>query len=295
MNIAVSGANGSIAKELIPFLQKLGCHIIRISSSLKSDGKTTFSYEDLLSHSINKSVDIFIHLASFNSNLGESNFNDEISLSKDVLRSMKSLNCKKLIFFSTCKVYGEPSMNLDNIFKENESLNPSSLYGKAKLECEKLIQSESEKSQIKSIILRLSPVLNVNASSSLGILMTLSRKIPIFSLIIGEQNKRTFLSINNLFAAIAKIIQSIDFSKPNKIYNLSDSSSISLNHLLRIYSQKRIYVLPSFISKIFFSIPFLNNFLCRLYGNFEVSNELIQKDLGINLHTTEQSLPIISK
>jgi nucleoside-diphosphate-sugar epimerase len=138
-------------------------------------------------------------------------------------------------------------------------------------------------------------VLNVNASSSLGILMTLSRKIPIFSLIIGEQNKRTFLSINNLFAAIAKIIQSIDFSKPNKIYNLSDSSSISLNHLLRIYSQKRIYVLPSFISKIFFSIPFLNNFLCRLYGNFEVSNELIQKDLGINLHTTEQSLPIISK
>lgn len=295
MNIAVTGANGSIAKELIPFLQKLGCHIIRISSSLKSDGKTTFSYEDLLSHSINKSVDIFIHLASFNSNLGEPNFNDEISLSKDVLRSMESLNCKKLIFFSTCKVYGEPSMNLDNIFKENESLNPSSLYGKAKLECEKLIQSESEKSQIKSIILRLSPVLNVNASSSLGILMTLSRKIPIFSLIIGEQNKRTFLSINNLFAAIAKIIQSIDFSEPNKIYNLSDSSSISLNHLLRIYSQKRIYVLPSFISKIFFSIPFLNNFLCRLYGNFEVSNELIQKDLGINLHTTEQSLPIISK
>lgn len=295
MNIAFSGSNGSLAKELIPSLEKLGCNIYRISKSLESDGKKIFSYEDLYTNSINISVDIFIHAASINSNLGKSNFNDEVAISRDILRFMRLINCKNLIFFSTCKVYGEPEIKSKIIFKESTSPNPSSFYAKAKLECEKIIQLESENSGINSIILRLPPVLNINSSSGLAKLLSISKKIPIFSLAFGEINKRSFLSINNLVTTIQKILENNDLFKTNKLYNLSDSKSISLNKLLGVYTQKKPYVIPLSISKILLYVPFLNSLFVRLYGNFEISNKLIQHELGINLHTTEHSLPIIQK
>lgn len=106
MNIAVSGANGSIAKDLLPYLKKNGFNVIKISNSLEANGINQFSFEDLKLNNIKVKVDIFIHLASYNSRLDEGNFKNEISLTKNVLDAMRPLNCNKIIFFSSCKVYG---------------------------------------------------------------------------------------------------------------------------------------------------------------------------------------------
>ena len=75
MIIAVSGASGSIGKELIAFLESLNHKVIRISSSIPRDGKLFFSFEDLRNQAIHCSVDIFFHLASLNANLNENNIN----------------------------------------------------------------------------------------------------------------------------------------------------------------------------------------------------------------------------
>ena len=99
MNIALTGANGSIGKELIPFLIGLGHNVYRISSSIPSDGEFYFSYKELTARSINVKIDVFFHLASINSNLAEEEINDEVNLTRDMLLSLPSLSCKKLIFF----------------------------------------------------------------------------------------------------------------------------------------------------------------------------------------------------
>ena len=83
MNIALTGANGSIGRELRPFLKHLGHNVFSISTSAPSDGKLSFTYEELIGKTIDVKIDIFLHLASINSNLKE----DEITV-KEFAKNM---------------------------------------------------------------------------------------------------------------------------------------------------------------------------------------------------------------
>ena len=71
MIIAVTGASGSIGKELVPFLKDIGHQVLLISSSISIFEDSIFSYSDLQNKKIPFKVDIFLHLASINSNLKE--------------------------------------------------------------------------------------------------------------------------------------------------------------------------------------------------------------------------------
>ena len=44
---------------------------------------------------------------------------------------------------------------------------------------------------------------------------------------------------------------------------------------------------------IMIKIPFLNRFLLRLYGNFELNNSKLESIMNVKLKTTNQSLPRI--
>ena len=97
---------------------------------------------------------------------------------------------KKLIFFSTAKVYGDNSNDLI-VYNERSSLNPGCAYSQAKKRCEELIANHSSLQGLQSIILRLPPVLNHTHSSNLGKLMQLTKKgIPLISLYHGNNNNR---------------------------------------------------------------------------------------------------------
>ena len=44
MIIAVTGSSGSFGRELIPFLESLGHNVLKVSSSIVSDGELNFSF-----------------------------------------------------------------------------------------------------------------------------------------------------------------------------------------------------------------------------------------------------------
>ena len=293
MIIAVTGATGSIGKELVSFLEDLGHVVLRISSSLPSNGQSIFSYQDLKSHSIEHPVEYFIHLASLNSTLTESNIHIESQLAKDVLVAMKYLNCKRLIFFSTAKVYGDNSFALET-FSESSPLNPSCPYSRAKKLCEDILLSESSQPGFGSIIFRLPPVLNQSDTSNLGRLMKLARRGTFIPLLTqGQDNQRSFISSNNIETAINYVIANPALFKGNKLYNLADEGDISLNNLLSIHAKRKIYVLPRLVSEFLFKIPFLKTILLKLYGNFVLENSKLQSEMGVKLISTSKSLPII--
>tara|TARA_B110000196_G_C21029003_1_gene606635 strand:- start:83 stop:970 length:888 start_codon:yes stop_codon:yes gene_type:complete len=295
MIIALTGSSGSIGKEIIPFLQDLGHQIITISSSKPNDGVSNFSYADLISHSIEERVDIFVHLASLNARLDDDNFDQEVTLATNVMEAMHSLQCQKFIFFSTAKVYGDNSF-IHQTFSELAAPKPTCSYGKAKLQCENLIMHRSETLNINTIIFRLPPVLNQFDSSNLGKLIQLSRSnLPMASLTLGEDNQRSFLSIVNIKEIMRAILKNPLLIRNNEIYNLADSNYISLNRLLRLNSSKYILILPKFVSYLALKIPLINRVLLKLYGNFVIENSKLQRDMGVKLLTTEQSLITISK
>ena len=294
MNIALTGVNGSIGKELIPFLIGLGHNVYRISSSIPSDGEFYFSYKELIARSINVKIDVFFHLASINSNLAEEEINDEVNLTRDMLLSLPSLDCKKLIFFSSAKVYGDNSFS-KVFFSEEDQLKPICSYGKAKKLSEELIQIESFRLGIKSIIFRLPPVFNKLSNSNLGKLIKLSQnKIPLPILEQGLVNQRSFLSLNNLQAIIGFALINKETFFENEIYNSSDSEFISINELLTAAGNSYIFIIPKTLSNFFLKLPLIKNLLLKLYGNFVLDNSKLQAAMDVKLKTTHQSIKINS-
>lgn len=292
MNIALTGANGSIGRELRPFLKHQGHNVFSISTSAPSDGKLSFTYEELIGKTINVKIDIFLHLASINSNLKEEEINKEIKLTKDMLLSLPALNCKKLIFFSSAKVYGDNSTS-KVFYSEDDDLNPRCAYGKAKKLSEELIQHKSSSMGIKSIILRLPPVLCKSTNSNLGKLIQFSqRKIPLPIFAQGFKNQRSILSLNNLKTIINYAIQNNESFFNNEIYNASDSEFISISELLNAAGNSKIFFIPENFSKLFFKLPLIKTMLLKLYGNFVLDNSKLQSILDVKLKTTYQSLKL---
>jgi nucleoside-diphosphate-sugar epimerase len=213
----------------------------------------------------------------------------EVDLTRIVLASMSAMHCSKLIFFSSCKVYGNNDTSLVS-YDETHPANPVCMYGRAKLECESLIADQAN-SNLSSIIFRLPPVLNESNGSNLAKLMMFARKKnPILSFAEGETNQRSFISFNNIELVMKYILDNPSFIQDSQVFNLADDSSISLHDLLRALSGKDIYIAPKIISRLVFRAPFLKHFLLKLYGNFVIDNSKLQNEMDVKLASTHQLL-----
>tara|TARA_Y100000768_G_scaffold249487_1_gene189479 strand:- start:2836 stop:3690 length:855 start_codon:yes stop_codon:yes gene_type:complete len=277
MNIALTGSSGSIGSILVNDLKISGYNVICISSSNSLHKENIFSYEEVISRKINYKVDLILHLASINSNLDESQIDEELNLCKSVFKVMEVMECKNLIFFSSIKVYGENSFDIQQ-FTEDSALDPKSAYGLAKKKCENLIAEMSSISNFNYVVLRLPPLIIEHSMSNLAKLFFVVKKgIPIPSFKVADKNERSFLSYKLLLSSIKILIG--DKTKINdEIFNLADEKAISTNDLLKkigiqINKEPKIIYLPDFIFKQMIKLNGLQLILCQLYGNFNISSE----------------------
>jgi nucleoside-diphosphate-sugar epimerase len=288
MNIALTGSTGSIGSKLLLDLQKMGHEVLCISSSKSSQEDNIFLYEELQSKEFNFNVDFILHLASINSNLTELEIYQEVELIKKVTSSMDALNCKNIIFFSTIKVYGENSFDF-TLINESFNQNPECFYGKAKAKCERLLKELSYEMKFNYLIFRMPPVLINHPKSNLGKLFQLVEKgIPIPSFKVGDINQRSFLSYDLLAYVLEAILQKGTIFR-SQIFNLSDSEPISTNDLLKRFGRSinknpRMIYLPNFLFKVMIKINRLQLILCRLFGNFHISNAKLKKEFKIPEH-----------
>ena len=142
MNIALTGSSGLIGSRLLHDLKKMDHTVSCISSSQSSPKDNIYSYEDMDAGNILLSIDCIVHLASINSEMHESDIAAETAITEQIVEGMKTMGCKKIIFFSTAKVYGDNSFQ-NIIFSESNSLAPSCPYSNAKMLCENIISSSS--------------------------------------------------------------------------------------------------------------------------------------------------------
>ena len=276
MNIALTGSSGLIGSRLLHDLKKMDHTVSCISSSQSSPKDNIYSYEDMDAGNILLSIDCIVHLASINSEMNESDIAAETAITERIVEGMKTMGCKKIIFFSTAKVYGDNSFE-NIIFSESNSLAPSCPYSNAKMLCENIISSSSSINSFNYLIFRMPPVLIDSPKSNLGKLFQVVEKgIPIPSFRIGDFNKRSFLSYKSLVKILNTTLQD-DSHFSNETLNLSDTTLISTNELLRNFASsinKKLFIIyfPNFLFKAMLRVDRLQSILCRLFGNFQLSN-----------------------
>ncbi|MDA9027209.1 NAD-dependent epimerase/dehydratase family protein [Gammaproteobacteria bacterium] len=276
MNIALTGSSGLIGSRLLHDLKKMNHTVSCISSSQSSPKDNIYSYEDMDAGNILLPIDCIVHLASINSEMHPSDVALETAITERIVEGMKTMGCKKIIFFSTAKVYGDNSFQ-NIIFSEGMPLRPSCSYSSAKMLCENIISLPSNITAYNYLIFRMPPVLIDSPKSNLGKLFQVVEKgMPIPSFQVGDLNKRSFLSYKFLAAILNTTLQDDSYFS-NEIFNLSDTTPISTNELLRNFASsinKKAFIIyfPNFLFKAMLRIDKLESILCRLFGNFHLSN-----------------------
>jgi nucleoside-diphosphate-sugar epimerase len=300
MNIAISGSSGFIGSNLSNFLNKFkNINLIIILRNPSIDDHS-YSYDDFFSGNIDKKIDVFIHLASPNYDYCKDNsLRDGIAgLTDNILKNLENYDCKKFIYFSSCKVYGESSM--DNvIYSESSKLNPISDYAKAKAEAESIVSDFSIEKNIDFLIYRLPFVYGNRMKSNLNTLLkTINQSIP-FILIEGKSSpKKSFLCIDNINRTIIYNIENLH-SIDNSILNLSDSNSVSLNDFLSEYKKvsnsKTIFLrFPIAFFIVLSKIPILGNIILKIYGGFNIDNSMIKKNTDLSLLSTIEGIQYLN-
>ena len=114
---------------------------------------------------------------------------EEINLvaTKLIMDVMKSLQIKRLIFASTCSVYGASN----DIMYESSPFNPVSLYARSKIGSEKIIIDYMEKGHIDATIVRFGTIYGFSGRTRFDLVINLltakafvEKEIPLFG---GDQ------------------------------------------------------------------------------------------------------------
>ena len=213
---------------------------------------------------LQNNIDSIIHLAAVLS-VEESEKNPgkykkiNVKGTKHVLKALKKTKVKNIIFSSTCAVYK------DGFSKVNEKtkLDPSSVYGKTKLKCEKMITNFCKKNKLNYGILRYFNVAGASMSGKIGqvnkgdqlfknLSLEIKKKNPIFK-IYGSNYKtkdgtciRDYIHGSDISEIHYKILSKIDKYNISKILNCGYGKGISVNDVIKKfkkYANKNLKIL----------------------------------------------------
>ena len=296
MNIAITGMSGFIGKNLKSFFNEINNVNLISISRFESNASGRYTFEEFFNGDIDNEIDMFIHLASPNYDYCKDNSLQEgiVSLTQRIIESLPIYNCNKFIYFSSCKVYGESSLE-STIFNETSELNPITDYAKAKVAAELIIKNNANKNGLSYLIYRLPFVYGYEMKSNIGLLLRLiDKSLPMISFKNGAGHKKSFLSIENIKRILAHNLKD-PLSINNNIYNLSDFDPVTLDYFLTNYkklskSKSIIVRLPKLIFSIIVKLPIISNMVIKIYGNFHVENIKIKSHTELSLLTTNDCI-----
>jgi UDP-glucose 4-epimerase len=237
MKILLTGGEGFIGSSFVKkFYKEFDFVII---SSKKNDFKkiAKTEYLSITNKKIIKTIenlnpDIVIHLAGLSGlkkceTEPEKAFDVNVNGTTNVIKGCLKINAK-LIFISTREVYGSTINKESN---ENDSLNPINIYGKTKMEAEKIIQNTAKNSKLNYIILRLTNVYGPGTNSGVNYMIKESLNEGKISVNGGEQ-VLNFIFIEDVIELIHLVILNSKLFR--QIFNIGSKDTISLKKFVEI-------------------------------------------------------------
>lgn len=293
-NILVSGVNGFVGMNFTNYLSQFNYSISGLSrknDDYNSALSNNFRWDEL-NYLKEYDFNTILHLAGKAHDLKKTS-SDEVyftvntGLTKSLFDFFLKGNSETFIYFSSVKAVAD---RVDNILMEDVIPNPQTAYGKSKLRAEEYLLAQSLPVGKRLIILRPCMIHGAGNKGNLNLLYQFVRKGIPYPLAAFE-NKRSFLSIDNLCFVLKQIIE--DTSIPSGIYHLADDETLSTNELIRLMAlsqnkKAKIWSVPVKLVKMiarggdFFHLPLNTERLWKLTESYVVSNQKIKKALGVD-------------
>ncbi len=284
--IVITGSSGFVGKNLIAYLSQEKLSI------------ESYSLRNIKSPIHLPPGDVIIHLAGKahdlkNISQPEEYYQVNFELTKNLYDAFLKSEVKKFIFISTVKAVAD---HLDELLTEDYKPNPQTHYGKSKLMAEAYIQNQLLPEGKSFYILRPCMIHGNGNKGNLNLLykfVSMGLPYPLAAF----ENKRSFLSVDNLCFVIKELIERNDI--PSAIYNVSDDEELSTIEVISLLSEvvhksPRLLYIPA---KLIYTVAKIGNYLHfplnterlgKLTENYVVSNQKIKEKL-------KKKLPLSSK
>ena len=280
MKIHLTGASGFIGQNLLYYLKDSEFEI-------RCLGKDELNDSLLNQFPILSSI---VHLAGKAHDLKKVSIPEEYyqvnyELTKRLYDGFLKSNASKFVFISSVKASAD---SVDDILSEMDVPNPKTYYGKSKLMAEEYIQSRALPEGKSYYILRPCMIHGPGNKGNLNLLYKLISKGIPYPLAAFE-NKRSFLSVENLCFVIRELLERDDI--PSGIYNVADDETLSTNDLIKLIAEasekkpKLWKTNPGLIRTLatlgdIFKLPLNTERLNKLTENYIVDNSKIKNALG---------------
>ena len=141
---------------------------------------------------------------------------------RNVIEAAIQSNVRRVIFSSTCSVYGVSGANAKELLTENSPLNPVSLYAETKLLAEKEVQNLCSEHDISVTILRLATAFGVSPFTRFDLLVnSIASSIAdtLQTELYGIESYRPYVSVTNIVDIIFHIIDHSEHYRGFQILN----------------------------------------------------------------------------
>lgn len=287
MKMHITGASGFVGYNLVAYLKDYEKNCLLICR------KQLYSESIVL-----QKGDIFIHLAGKAHDLKKVSDPQEyyevnFELTRKLYDNFLKSDAKKFIFVSSVKAAAD---SVDGILTEDVVPDPKTDYGKSKLMAEQYIQSQLLPPGKSYYILRPCMIHGPGNKGNLNLLYQFVKQGIPYPL-AGFENKRSFLSVENLCFLIKELIERDDIT--SGAYQVADDEPLSTNEVVSILSSSinkkprlwRIY--PALIRAVAklgdrLHLPLTTERLNKLTESYVVSNQKIKQAIGKDLPLTSR-------
>jgi 2-alkyl-3-oxoalkanoate reductase len=254
--VLVTGASGFLGRRSVEILSERGFSVralVRRTSkigSLKRTGVEIY-VGDVSDISTLKpafeGIDFVVHTAADNSGTKEGAQRVTIGGTRNILDLCSKFPVEKLIYISSCSVYGVADCRDGQIINENGPLEKyperRGVYSWAKIEAEKLVRDCMEKGTVPVACLRPGTIYGPGGKYFTP-MMGFSFRDRLFVIIGNENLVLPLIYIDNLIDVIIRAIKL--YTSIDKIYNAMDASSLTkksyVDFLLRKLYPRSLFI-----------------------------------------------------
>jgi len=287
--VIISGATGFVGSNLQKYLHQ--SYKVSTVSRRPDERSSIFAYDEL-DKLLSEESD-FIHLAGKAHDLKKISDPSEYyqvnyELTKKLYDVFIRSKASKFIFISSVKAVADSA---EKEVTEEHVPDPKTDYGKSKLMAEEYIQKQVLPAGKSYFIIRPCMIHGAGNKGNLNLLYKfVSYGLPYP--LAAFENKRSFLSVENLCFIIKEILQSEHL--PSGVYNAADDEALSTSEvvtlLARSVGKKPVLLyfpksIIAFLAKTgdILRLPFSTEHLKKLTENYIVNNNKIKAALGKQL------------
>lgn len=270
MAILITGSTGFVGKNLLPYLK-----------SVLDENISGLNLRSNWSNEIGADVKTIIHLAGKAHDLKQTSepeayYSVNYNLTKELYDTFLNSGAKCFIFVSSVKAAAD---KVKGILSEDIVPSPETHYGKSKLMAEEYILAQPLPKGKYFYILRPCMIHGPGNKGNLNLLYKFVQKGIPYPLAAFD-NKRSFLSVNNLCFVIKELLL---MKAQSGIYNVADDEVLSTNEVVSVLAKSigkkpRLWAIPESVIKGIaklgdkLGLPLTTERLDKLTEDYIVSN-----------------------